>query len=235
MPRLRSVALLAAVLTSSASIGSIAAQAQTREDEQLWVNLTAMGSLKDDIVYFVEAQPRMGDGASRLDQLLLRAAVGVKLGSALTLYQGYGHIVVPVAGGRDINEERAFQQMNWTIGKVLGGELSSRTRIEERWRSDGGGMGVRVREMIRLEAPFQPGQGGKGLNALVYTEPFVALNDTGWGARAGFDQVRNFVGVEIPVGGASTVEAGYLNLLVDQAGPRRRMNHVASLTLFFRR
>jgi hypothetical protein len=207
-------------------------RAQTRQDEQVWVNLTAMGAVSGDLVYFVEAQPRTGDGSSRLDQLLLRGAVGVKLSGDVTLYQGYAHVVVPRDGARDVNEERSFQQLSWNLGKALGGEFSSRTRFEQRWRSDGDGTGWRLREMLRYETPLKPGANGP--SALVYSELFVALNDTDWGARAGFDQVRNFAGLEIPVGGASTIEAGYLNQWIDQPAGRSRMNHVAALALFVR-
>jgi hypothetical protein len=228
MPKILFAGAVAATLLCLPAI----APAQTRHDEQVWVNLTSMGAISGDLVYFAELQPRTGDGSSRLDQLLLRGALGVKLDKAVTLYQGYAHIVVPVAGGRDINEERSFQQVSWTIDASPGGELSSRTRFEQRWRSDGGGMGLRLREMLRYETPLKPGT--KGPKALVWSEIFVALNDTRWGARSGFDQIRTFIGLEIPVGGASTVEAGYLNQFIDQAGGRNRMNHAAALTLFFR-
>lgn len=222
----RFAALFIALLLSSN------ARAGTQHDEQAWVNLTSMGPISENLVYFAEMQPRTGDGSSRLDQLLLRGALGVRLNSKLVLYQGYAHVVVPVEAGRDINEERSFQQLSWTIGKVLGGELSSRTRLEQRWRSDGDQMGWRLREMLRYETPLKSGTYGP--SALIYSELFVAFNDTDWGARAGTDQIRNFIGLEIPVGGASTIEAGYLNQLVDQSGNNSRMNHVASLTLFFR-
>jgi len=225
MSRLFAILFTALLLSTNA-------RAETRHDEQVWVNLTSMGPISKNLVYFAEIQPRTGDGSSRLDQLLLRGALGVKLGSNLVLYQGYAHVVVPVEAGRDINEERSFQQLSWTIGQVMGGELSSRTRFEQRWRSDGDEMGWRLREMLRYETPLKPGTYGP--SALIYSELFVAFNDTDWRARAGMDQMRNFIGLEIPVGGASTIEAGYLNQLVNQSGNNSRMNHVASLTLFFR-
>ncbi|MCE7795811.1 DUF2490 domain-containing protein [Sphingobium sufflavum] len=208
------------------------ARAAPRQDEQLWVNLTAMGPLSGPLVYFAEVQPRTGDGSSRLDQLLLRGAVGVRLNPRLTLYQGYAHVVVPVDGGRDVNEERSFQQLTAALGKPLGGELSSRTRLEQRWRSDGDGMGWRLRQMLRYETPLRSDR--QGPSALVHAELFVAFNHTDWGARSGFDQLRSFAGVEIPVGGASTIEAGYLNQYIARPTGPDRMNHVASLTLFFR-
>ncbi|MET0249232.1 MAG: DUF2490 domain-containing protein [Sphingobium sp.] len=212
---------------------SSAARAETVEDEQAWLNITAIGPISGKLVYFAEVQPRLGDGLTRIDQLLLRGAVGWKLLPSLTLYQGYAHVRVPRDDGPDIDEERSFQQISWTIGKPLGGELSSRTRLEQRWRNDGDDMGWRLREMLRYEAPLKAGS--DAVNALVWGEAFVALNDTDWGARSGFDQLRSFVGVELGLPGASTAEIGYMNQLFDRRGGVTRMNHIASVTLFFRR
>lgn len=208
------------------------ASAATSQDEQVWLNLTAMGSIKGDLVYFAEIQPRIGDGASRVDQAILRGAIGWKLSPSLTAYQGYAHVIVPTDGGPDVNEERSFQQISWTLAKPWGGELSSRTRLEQRWRSDGRDMGWRLREMIRYEKPLRAQD--DAVNALVYAEGFAALNDTDWGARSGFDQLRGFVGAEIGLPGASTLEVGYLNQVVNRTGGDTRVNHVASLSLWFR-
>jgi hypothetical protein len=219
-------------LLAAAALIAQPAGAETAHDEQAWVNLTAMGSISNDLVYFAEFQPRIGDGVSRLDALLLRGAVGWKLSPTVTLYQGYAHVVVPVDGGRDVNEERSFQQLNLALGKPWRGELSSRTRLEQRWRNDGNDMGWRLREMIRYEKPLKAQS--DAVNALVYAEAFVALNDTDWGARSGFDQLRTFVGAEIGLPGASTAEIGYLNQVINQTRGRTRMNHVAAVSVFFR-
>lgn len=228
MPRFVSLLAFCACLISCGGV----AQARTTEDEHLWVNLTAMGSVSGKLVYFAEIQPRIGDGASRLDQMILRGALGWRLSPSVTVFQGFAHIVVPVENGKDVNEERSFQQINWTIGKPWGGELSSRTRLEQRWRSNGDDMGWRLREMLRYEKPLKADS--DAVNALVYAEGFAALNDTDWGARAGFDQLRSFVGAELGLPGASTMEVGYLNQIVNQRGGDTRVNHVASITLFFR-
>lgn len=209
------------------------AHASTAQDEQLWMNLTAMGPVSGDIIYFAEIQPRFGNGVSQPDQTLLRGAVGWKLSPRLSVYQGYAHVTLPPQMGQDINEERSFQQVSWIIGEPWAGELSSRTRLEQRWRSDGGDMGWRLREMLRYEKPLK--RGSQAVNALVYAEAFVALNSTNWGAKAGFDQIRSFVGSELKLMGKSTAEIGYLNQYIDRGGRQARMNHVASITLFFRR
>jgi len=229
----RRAPVLAGALALTIFALSAPARADTAEDEQAWLNVTAMGPISGDLVYFVEVQPRLGEGLTRVDQLLLRGGVGWKLSPSFTLYQGYAHVRTPRDDGPDVDEERSFQQVNWTIGKLLGGELSSRTRLEQRWRNDGDDMGWRLREMLRYETPLK--KGSETVNALVWGEAFVALNDTDWGARSGFDQLRSFVGIELALPGASTAEIGYMNQLFDRQGGVTRMNHIASVTLFFRR
>lgn len=208
------------------------AAAATTQDERAWLNLTAIGSISGRLMGFAEVQPRSRDGLSRLDQLLLRPAIGWRVSKALTLWQGYAHVISPVQGGRDVNEDRSFQQIGWTPFTGRATELQSRTRLEQRWRSDGHDTGWRVREMIRYEHALTGRQGD--IAALASIELFAALNDTDWGARSGFDQARTFVGLEVPLGGKSTAEIGYLNQTIDQTRGRTQINHVASVTVFWR-
>jgi len=207
------------------------ARANTVEDEQVWLNATVMGTAKNGLAYFVEAQPRFGDGVSRMTQLILRPAIGWKLSPKVTVYGGYAHVALPIDDGADRNEDRFFGQLSWTVGSVAGGALSSRSRIEHRRLSNGDDTGWRLREMLRYVRPLgRP----ERVRALLSAEGFVALNDTDWGAHGGFDQLRSFVGAEVPIGGKSTVEIGYLNQAINDPGRRIRMNHVASLALFIR-
>ncbi|KQX25443.1 MULTISPECIES: DUF2490 domain-containing protein [unclassified Sphingomonas] len=221
---------LSILLATAAPTAWNGARAQTVQDEQLWVNLTLQGH-SGRLVHFIELQPRFGSGAGRLDHGLFRPAIGMALRPGLSLYQGYAHVFTPRDGTRDLHEHRSFQQLSWVMGRPWNGELASRTRFEQRWRNDGRDMGLRLREMLRLEIPVAR----SGLAALGYAEMFVALNDTDWGARGGFDQLRSFAGAEIPLAGASTIELGYLNQYINQPSGRRRVNHVLSASLFVRR
>jgi hypothetical protein len=217
-------------LALAASCLATAAAAQTTEDEQLWVNATVMKTHANGLAWFAEVQPRVGDGMSEVQQLILRPAIGYRVSDALTVYAGYAHVVLPRAG-EDRNEERGFAQATWTIGKLGRGTLSSRTRLELRSLSNGNDTGWRAREMLRFVHPIaSPGK----VRALVSAEAFVALDDTDWGARSGFDQLRSFAGVEVPIGGKNTLELGYLNQWIDDPGRARRVNHVASVAAFFR-
>lgn len=228
---MRSLISIAGAIAASLSAAPVFAQ--TSQDAQFWFNVTVQGGIRGDAVYFAEVQPRFGDDASRLQQLILRPAIGVRLSPRVTLYQGYAHVALPQSGASDRNEDRSFQQVSWTVGRIGRGELSSRTRFEQRWLSNGEETGLRLREMARYVLPLGRERGG--VAALGSVEGFVALNDTDWGARAGFDQVRTFLGFELPVRGGSTVEAGYLNQIINDPGGRARVNHVASISLFVRR
>lgn len=229
MLALRSIAILP---LAAAALVTAPARAETRHDTQVWQQTVAQGPIKDDLVYFFELQPRFGNDASELSQMMIRGAVGVKLGDKVTVYQGYANVRTRPAGGNETREHRSFQQVNWALGKPGGVALSSRTRLEQRWRNDGSDVGWRLRQMVRYEHALKPDS--DAVNALVWAEAFVALNDTDWGARGGFDQLRTFVGTEIGLPGASTLEVGYLNQTIDQPAGRTRMNHAASVTLWFR-
>ncbi|MFY9291208.1 MAG: DUF2490 domain-containing protein [Methylorubrum rhodinum] len=226
MPRRTRLLLAALALTTSP------AEAQ---DTQLWLNTTLFGS-HGRFAYFAEVQPRFGGDIARLDQFILRPAVGWKLDDDLTIYQGYARVENTPAGMPGFSEDRSFQQLSWEIGTYEKFKLSSRTRFEQRWQSDGRDTGFRFREMLRASHPIFDEAGG--LKALGWSEVFVALNDTDWGARAGFDQIRTFVGLEIPIQdksqGKSTFEIGYLNQTVNAPAAPVEVNHILSLNLFLR-
>ncbi len=224
----RLLAFSALVLLATA----LPAEAQTRHDEQVWFQAVAQGPVAGDVVYFAEIQPRFGNGASQLSQILIRPAIGLRLGKAVTLYQGYANVRTPSASGGETREDRSFQQLNWSLGRPAGVTLSSRTRVEQRWLASGDDMGWRVRQMVRGAVPVQA---GSKVSLLASVEVFVALNDTDWGARGGFDRMRSFAGVELPLSGKSTVELGYLNQFVNGAAGRDQMDHVAAINLMLRR
>lgn len=223
-PALRTAALIAAVNPAAPAV-----HAQNEHDLQAWGNLTLTGSITDGLVYFAEVQPRVTDDLSRVSQTLLRPAIGVAVTPDLTLFQGYAKVLQPLPGGGSRDEDRSFQQATWMVQRGRR-EIQSRTRFEQRWNEAGDDTGFRLRQMVRYEHALGAA-GGPALLGSV--EGFVALNDTDWGARGGFDQLRTFVGAELPLRGASTVEAGYLNQLVDGAGTTR-MGHVLSVALFIR-
>ncbi|USI74358.1 DUF2490 domain-containing protein [Sphingomonas morindae] len=207
--------------------------AATRQDGQIWVNLNAQGGLAGRLIYYAELQPRFVDGGARIGQVIARGALGWKLTPRISLYQGYAHVAHPDdALVRDVNEERSFQQLSWDLGRVLGGRLSSRTRFEQRLRSDGRDVALRLREFLRYTHRIGPDP--QGVAALVSVEPMLALTSADWGPRAGFDQLRTNVGLEIPLTGRTTIEVGYLNQLVNRRAGQREINHIGQVLLALR-
>ncbi|GJD64547.1 DUF2490 domain-containing protein [Methylobacterium frigidaeris] len=224
----RPLALLSALWLAASSLP---AAAQVDHDGQLWINATAFGSV-GSLAYFAEVQPRFGDGISRLDQLILRPAVGWKLTDAVTVYQGYARIENSPPGQRAFSEDRSFQQLGWEIGTFDRVKLSSRTRFEQRFQTNGRDTGFRLRQQLRAAVPLT--EETRGVAAVAWTEAFLALNDTDWGARAGFDRIRTFVGLELPLAGRSTLELGYINQTVNAPASRVTMDHIVSVNVFVR-
>jgi hypothetical protein len=217
-------------LISAGLLLAAPAAAQTDHDEQLWANVTVIGTV-GKFAYFAEVQPRIGNGISRAQQILVRPAVGNRLSDTVTAYAGYAHVFMPVENGPDRNEERIFGQLNWALPKVAGGSGLLRTRIEHRRLSHGHETGWRLRQLVRYVHPLG---NPKQARPLVQIEGFVALNRTDWGARDGFDQLRTLVGLEVPLFGRSTMDVGYQNQLINDPGGRKRMNHMAAFTFWLR-
>jgi len=208
------------------------AAAQVDHDARLWANLNAQGKIAGRALFYVEAQPRIGDDLSRLRQLLLRPAVGYQLTPRVSVWQGYAHVENPQARPGGPNEERSFQQLSWTVPTGPRVALSTRTRLEQRWQSNGRDTGWRARQFVRAAFPNPDRPGGAA--PLVWAEIFWALDDTDWGARGGFDQSRVFLGADLGVAPKLRAEVGYLNQTVNQRAGRTGMNHAASFTLYWR-
>ena len=89
-------------------------------------------------------------------------------------------------------------------------------------------MGWRFRLFVKL---IQPIAFNSHLRIVAYDEIFFALNDTDWGARAGFDQNRLFVGLAWQFVKGRTIEVGYLNQFIERNGKDNLMNNLLSINL----
>jgi hypothetical protein len=202
------------------------ANAKPIEDTQLWTVITASGPLKGDVVFALEAQGRFVDGLSRHGQTLFRGSIGVKTKPNLTLSLGYAHTEIFRTATPDLVENRSFQQVAWIIGPALGGTLSTRARMEQRWFKGFKDIGWRYRQTLRLQMPVSQ----KGLAIFTQSEIFFNLNGTDAGARAGVDQVRGLVGLSLPLRQNVSLDVGYQPIYINGV-TRDRLNHTIPLTL----
>lgn len=219
------------VTALSCSALSLATAHAAQEDEQVWLAQFSTIEVGDKVLLFSDVQLRFTDGADRLGQVLLRPAVGYRITPSDTLFLGYAYVRTEPLNGKPTDEHRVFQQALVRIaGKPGKPTVIARTRLEQRWIEGRSDMGWRLRQQVRADLPT-----GQGFNAIVWAEPFVNFDTTSWGQRAGFDQLRVFGGVGVPVARGIAIEAGYSGQYVNRFRVPDRLNHIASLSLTLRR
>lgn len=197
------------------------------EDFQTWQQIIASTKLSDGVTGSLEVQPRFTDDSSRLGQFLIRPSIGLTLFDQTVLSLGYAYVRTSPENGANTYEHRPWQQLAFPIATVKDAfTLSNRTRFEQRFRDDGDDVGLRLRQQIRLMVPL----GSTRWNAVGWSEIFLNLNDTDWGAQSGLDRWRNFVGVNIPLRDGVVIEPGYLNQYVNRSASDQ-IDHVVSATL----
>lgn len=200
------------------------------DDFQIWTSLNIGGNLSDKVVANMEVASRFDRDASHLNVLVARPTIGYRLSDAVVVHIGYAFQKTIVDGRADVNENRFFQQTNWRVGKIGRATLASRTRIELRTVEGRNDTGWRLRQRLQLQIPTRT----KGVNVIVSSEALFALNSTDWGARAGFDQMRNFVGVSLPLSKALTLETGYQHRYQRRVGQADRSDHIVPVTISVR-
>lgn len=209
-----------------------ATQARAEDDAQAWGAVAATGAVRGDLFLWLEAQARATDDVGGGSQIILRPAIGVRIGRDAHAVAGYAYVRTDPLGGTVSNEHRPWQQVQFVPLRRKDGAplMISRTRLEQRMVEGRNGTSWRLRQFVRLQLPLDD---KGGIQAVAYTEGFFNLNATNWGVRDGVDQWRNFIGIGFPVASRMRLEPGYLNQRIFRAGGDR-VNHVLSATLFVR-
>jgi hypothetical protein len=207
-----------------ALLGVLAAPAHA-DDTELWTSLTVNGPAAEGgraLIWF-DGHVRLRDDGSRMGTAILRPGLGWRVNQRLDVYAGYAK-VTSHASNPNIHEHRAWQQASISAGSMLGGAVSLRTRLEQRFREGADGTGLRLRQFLRWARPIESSR----FSWVVSDEVFLNLNDTGWGQLAGYGQNRAFVGLAFQGTQDLRMEAGYLNNHIDGgAGPNRTNHNVA--------
>lgn len=226
--------LVAVVVFSVASVPGAAGQ--TVEDKGQW--LAALGNGKFESLgsesplrWWFDAHYRMRDDAGGFNQSIIRPGLGYALDNEQTLWAGYGWIKTSPVTGNNFDEHRFWQQ--WTYAPSSGDWLFlHRSRFEQRWVETGNDVGLRWRQMARGQRILSQ---CPQWSLILWDEAFFHLNDTDWGADAGFDQNRAFVGFgwKRCKNARTRTEIGYLNQFINRQGGTDGMNHILSINLFF--
>ncbi len=219
MTVLRRLTLIAAGLLAPAQ--ALAAE----DDAQIWLRASASGTLSGPWQGSFETVLRFGDDADGLYEGEYGGSLGYQFREGATLYAGYLHVPTYSRRGVTRTENRFRQQLNLSLGKLGGGQLNGRFRIEQRLVSTGNDLGFRLRPGLLWSLPLRD----DGKTALVLShESFINLNGTDWGQRSGYERMRNLVAISTPVTKRISAEIGYLN----QYGFRGRdtQDHVTSVS-----
>jgi len=196
------------------------APAHADVDTQQWTLVTLQKELTPRWRAYFEVQPRFGEDASGTERLIVRPAIGYRLNSKVSIWQGYGW--TPLLEPSFADEHRVFQQLLFEDKRGEVG-IMNRTRLEERFIEGAGGTSVRLRNMLRLTHPISP---DKRWLVVGYHELFWNLNSTDAGPVSGFDQNRLFLGVSRQVNPELRVETGYLlnHINSPRTSDNRRLN-----------
>ena len=219
-------------------IAAPAARAELRQYGGGWLMLAAVGSFEpvspklSRVRWWFDGQARFFQQTDGLGQTIVRPGLGWALNSSTSVWLGYGWIrdfdFFP--NGSDRDEDRIWQQLLWN-GSFAKWSVQSRTRLEQRFVEGGDDVGWRLREFVKVVYPLIASE---RLRFAAYEEVFFNLNSTDWGAQAGFDQNRLFLGLNVPLDADQKIQAelGYLNRYAepdDAAGGA--MDHLISFNL----
>ena len=219
--------LLLSALPSSTS-------AQTVDDIGQWNALFSQDRFSPDsrLKWWFDGHYRLFDDTDGFGQSIVRPGIGFDICENSALWAGYGWIRTSPIRGDDIDEHRIWQQWTWSRSAAPF-KVAARTRFEQRLIESAGDTGLRLRQFVRAQKDLGPGPCSTR-TFVVWDELFIALNDTDWGQRSGFDQNRIFVGFGFKKHHSSTwrVEVGYMNQSINQRGPIDRRKHVLACNVF---
>jgi hypothetical protein len=193
-----------------------------QEDEQLWLQTNTVVPLDGNTRITLEQIARFSDRQDGLYTTEIGALVGQRISKQFELGFGFRH--VSFYNGNTAADENRFRQ------QVLGtfGRLSTRFRIDERFHPDGDEVGIRIRPLVRYNQPV----GTKGLAVFVSHESFFIANTTKWGQRRGYERMRNWLGLVIPISPAMNADVAYLNQYrFARGGARAQSDHALNLQL----
>lgn len=224
------------IVTVLIAVSSGPSEARNNDDFSFWGAIQGQGSWTTQEPmkqwqWWMEAQGRFSNDASRLGQSLVRPGIGYTLNQQFSVWLGYAWVMTDPKGRDETNEHRIWQQLIWKKQTPLG-NLMTRTRLEQRFLDNGNDTGWRFRQFIKYTHPVYTDH----VYLSVWDEVFVNINSTDWGAHSGFGQNRVFAGLGFFLDQQRhfRFELGYINQLVDNRGRNDLFNHIVSGSLFIR-
>ena len=193
-----------------------------QEDEQLWLQVNTHVPLDTNTRVTVEQIARFSDRQDGIYTSEIGALIGQRISKNFELGFGYRHVAF-YNGNTGADENRFRQQVLGTFGR-----FSTRFRIDERFNPRGEEVGIRIRPLLRYNQPI----GSKGLAVFASHESFFIANTTKWGQVRGYERMRNWLGLVVPISPVMSADVAYLNQYrFSRGGARAQSDHALSLQL----
>jgi len=191
-------------------------------DTQAWEQLNVVIPIAPKLRVTLEEIARTSDRQGGVYTSEFGGLIGWQLAKGIELGVGYRYVSY-YNGNTASDENRLRQQLVFTSGRFAG-----RLRLDERFSLSGGEIGFRVRPLLRYNLPIAT----NGVKLFVSHESFLLPNSTNWGQRAGYERMRNILGISVPLNKAVTADVGYLNQYrFARYGARAQMDHAPSVQL----
>ena len=197
------------------------------DDLGLWSPVYIKLPVNEKIKLNFEANPRIQENITHINQLLIRPSIGYQLTKNLSVWQGYCWVTNYIP--RFIREERIWQQLlhEKEFSKF---SLTNRFRLEERLIQDVEGVSLRGRYLLKTLFPITK---NKHWSFVLSDELFVNLDAHHDGPQVGIDQNRFFIGVNRKLSENVSIEGGYQMQYVNFLSPYiDRLNHIVLVNLY---
>ena len=192
------------------------------QDVQAWEQLNVVVPVASKLRVTLEEIARISNRQDGLYTTEFGALLGYQVANGVELGFGYRHVGF-YNGNTGADEERLRQQVILTHGRFAG-----RLRLDERFNPRGSEIGFRVRPLFRYNLPLGPDH----IALFVSHESFILPNSTSWGQRAGYERMRNNVGLAFPLMKAVSADFGYLNQYRPaRGGAHGQMDHALNVQL----
>jgi len=206
-------------------LASLPSRAVT-EQYQDWSIINVNGMV-EAIMYNLNAQARIVPAEDKVQQYIVRPAIGYQLSQRFALWLGYQWISSNVDDDSIFSgrEDRIWQRLDWKIYKNSFVNFESASRLEQRKEAAFPEWANRFRQKFILSFPkvlFS------SITPILSDELFFNINKPVWVQPKTFEQNRFSVGLFIPFNSKFGVEVGYLNQYQFQV-PQNQMNHILYL------
>jgi len=193
---------------------------------KIWASIVQTGPLSKDrlVKYYLDSRLELRDTHNKFEQAYATVGIGYQTSPNVTFFLANMYVVSKRLSGLMQHEYRLWQQANWNMVNAATYNISSRSRLEERWSFEDPGMALRWREQVTLRVPLA----NWPRHAFVLSdEMFFNINHPEWVSLTVFQQNRLFIGIGTNLSKQTSVDIGYLNQYV--FGSTKQFNNVLSI------